>query len=484
MKIPESIPLTEKQIKTKKTIKILSITAIILFILSIALVAYIFYVQDSAFKFSVNGTQTSKYASDTFVVEGENIYISIKDFAPLMGYKVFNGGYKQYSEDNNKCYIQNNNEVASFEKDSNKLYKTLVEGEEDYEYFDIEEPVKEINGKLYTTPEGIKIACNIAFRYTAEKNKVEVYNLSYYINKYSAMYPNAVISEKEGMFQNQKALLYGMVVMCNDIKASNSNRTYGVYTLDGKELIGIKYNKIVFQESVQEYLVTTSEKKVGIITAKGETKVSPQYDTLKQIDKDLNLYLATNNNKKGVIETNGKILIYLEYDKIGLDTAKYSSSAIKNPYVLFGKMIPVQRGEYWGAFDKYGNLIIPIQYTSFGCDKGVTNNKNVNNVITIPSIEGIVVYKEIDNKTRLYGIMSSEGKELVPVALDTVYSITNAGKEEYYMINQNNTYNVEEYVRKYVFKEDSNKTNTITTNTMTTNTTTSKIEEEKKKITA
>ena len=53
---------------------------------------------------------------------------------------------------------------------------------------------------------------------------------------------------------------------------------------------------------------------------------------------------------------------------------------------------------------------------------------------------------------------------MVPIALDTVYSITVSGKEEYTMINQGNSIDVIEYIREYVNTEDTT-TNTITNET-------------------
>ena len=35
----------------------------------------------------------------------------------------------------------------------------------DYEYFELDEPVREINGELYTTVQGISRGCNIVFNY-------------------------------------------------------------------------------------------------------------------------------------------------------------------------------------------------------------------------------------------------------------------------------------------------------------------------------
>jgi len=468
--IGTEIPESEK--KSKKIIKIILIIIAILFIISIALICYIVYLKSMEFKFKVDDVSVSNISEDLFVFEGDTVYVSIKDFAKILGYKTYNGGYKQYSEDTTKCYIENSNEVASFELGSNRIYKTPPESQTDYEYFTVQEPVKLINDKLYITPEGMSVACNAKIIYSKEKNSITVYSLSYLVQVYSQTYTNNAIKEN---FKNQKALLYNMIVVSNSENANSyGNFKYGVYSLDGQEIIGTKYDAIEFVESTQEFIVTTSDKKVGIITSKGETKVSPQYDELKQIDKDLNLYLATNNRKKGVIEKNGKILIYLEYDEIGVDTTNFSMNDIKNKYLLFDNCIPVKQNNKWGMYDKRGNLIVPIEYDSLGCIAGTSQDRTANNVLTIPEVEGIVICKELtlinNNKQKFYGIVNSLGKELIPIALETIYSVTQSGREEYTMVNNGINYNVIDYIRK-LQNEDKNTNSNESTNNEKTNTT-------------
>lgn len=458
----------EKDKKNKKLIRIILIIVAMLFVISIALICYIAYLSSTQFKFTVDGKSTDA-TDNLFIFEDNTVYISIKDFSKILGYKAYNGGYKQYSEDTTKCYIENANEVASFELGSNKIYKTPPEKQDEYEYFTIQEPVKLIGDELYITPEGMSIACNTQIVYSKEKNSITVYSLDYLARTYIAAYKtNNGIKDN---FKNQKALLYNMIVLSNAEKGgSSSNLRYGVYTLTGEEIIGAKYNKIEFVESTQEFIVTTSDRKVGIITATGETKVTPQYDELKQIDKDLNLYLATNGGKKGVIEKNGKILIYLEYDEIGADTSSFTRNDIKNKYLLFDNCIPVKQNNKWGMYDKRGNLIVPIEYDSLGCIAGTSRNKTANNVLIIPDVEGIVVCKELqinNSKKKYYGIFNSQGKELVPIALETIYSVTSSGREEYTMVNAGISYDVIDWIRRNISSQDPDNINNEQTNTET-----------------
>lgn len=465
----------EKDRKTKKTMKLITIIIVMLLVISIILFVTIYYLEGQLFKFYIDDKKVSS-KGDLFVYDGDTVYVSLEDIAPMIGYKYYNSGYKQYTEDTSKGYLEGENEICTFEKDSNVIYKTPV-NQVDYEYFTIETPVKRINQKLYITAEGLDLACNLQITRNKEQNKITIYTLPYLASYYTQNYNMSAVSTD---FKNQKALLYGLMIIQNvenTDKSSNAKDVrYGIYKLGDKEIVGTKYTDIEFIESTQEFIVKTPENKVGIITADGETKVSPQYDSLKQIDKNLNLYLATNNNKKGVIEKNGKILIYLEYDEIGIDTTKFQNSDIKNPYLLFNNAIPVKQNGKWGMYDKKGNLILPIEYDGLGC---ITNNNTSNSTLIIPDIKGIVVSKiyETENrkKTTLYGIVNYLGKDLVPTALETVYYVINNGREEYIMTCRGTTYNVIEYAQKYNDLEELNDETKASNNNNQVNTQTNAI---------
>lgn len=457
--------IEEKQRKNKKIMQIIVILIVLLLIISIGLFFAIYYLKAQQFKFYTDGkiVSNSAISNDLFVYENDKVYVSLKDIAEIIGYKYYNGGYKQYTEDTSKCYLECQNEVVTFEKDSDKIYKTPT-SEVDYTYFTLDEPVKRINGKLYITSKGLGNACNLQMGYDKEANKMVIYTLPYLTNYYMTQYSNAAI---ENNFNNQKALLYGLLVVQNieNTESSYNNRDirYGVHNLDNEEIVGKKYTNIEFIEGTEEFIVKTTEDKVGIITSDGTTKVSPQYDALKQIDKDLNLYMATNNGKSGVIEKYGKILIYLEYEQIGIDITKFPTNDIKNKYILFDNAIPVKQNGKWGLYDITGNLILPIEFINLGCISKTSSDRTLNNILVIPEVEGIVVCKQFEiesKKLEYYGIYSSTGKELVPVALETVYSITVSGKEEYTMLNNGNSYDVIKYIKEVVLQQqDINNTN-------------------------
>lgn len=445
--------ISELERKNKKNMQIVMILIVIILLLSFTIIGVIFYLQKTQFKFSIDGKEQLAYAEDMFVFEEEKVYISIKDMASLVGYKAYNGAYgsqEQYSEDITKCYVEGKNEIASFELNSNIIYKTQI-NEKDYEYFNVDEPVIQINNKLYTTSEGISKAYNVAFSYTKENNQITIYTLPYLVSSYSNQIKNSAISTN---FNNQKALLYNRIIVSDN--SSSNNVKYGISTLNGTEVVGTKYKNIEFIESTQEFIVTTTENKMGIVTSNGSTKVQPQYDNLKQVDKNLNLYLATNNNKQGIIEENGKTLIYIEYDKIGIDSINFPTNDIKNPYLLYGNCIPVCKNGKWGMYDKNGKIILPLEYDSLGCVVN-SNESNANSVLVIPDIKGIVVYQKYNNEMNLFGVVNYLGKDIIPLLLDAVYSETILGKEEYKMVNAGNTMDLIEYVNKNVNLELINK---------------------------
>lgn len=444
----------EQNIKEKKLMRNIIIAIITLFVVSIILAITIYYLTSQLFKLNVDGQRKSMPANDLFVYDGDTIYVSLKDVAELIGYKYNQGGYKEYNEDPDKCYLESSNEICTFEEDEDTIYKTPV-NTIDYEYFTIDVPIKRINDKLYITSTGLELACNLTFNRNIDTNTITINTVTYYANYYTKNNKYSAVSKK---FNNQKAILYGLLVT-QSIDNTDRNQSgtiyYGISNLNGEEKVGKKYIDIDFIESTQEFIVKTIENKVGIITSDGDTKVAPQYDSMKQIDKDLNLYLVVSNNKQGVIERNGKTLIYPEYDKIGIDSTLYQGNNIKNPYLLFNNAIPVQQNGKWGLYDKKGNKILELEYDGIGC---TANSNSTNNIVIIPSIKTIIMAKEYETtdrrRTTYYGFVNYLGREIVGTGLQRVYSTVNNGRREYFMDYNGTTYNVIENIRKIEPKLD------------------------------
>ena len=446
---------TEKQLKVKKIIKIIGVILILLIIVCIILVICMYYFESIRLKITVDGVENSNL-QNIILIDGNEIYVPIRAFASYVGYESYSGDYKQYAEDETKCYVQWDGEIASVSMNSNKIYKLLTNGN-DYEYFTINEPVRMINGTLYITKEGAETAFNISFDYNIEQNRITIYTLPYLVTYWASQFTNSAIAGDGSNFSNQKALLYNMIIV------KNAENYYGVYNLSGNEILGTKYTSIEFIESSREFIVTTEENKMGIMSYDASTKIGPEYDDIKQIDKDAGLYLVTNNNKQGVINNSGNIVIHLEYDQIGIDSSKYNSNNIKNQYLLYDNCIPVRVNNLWGIFDKNGNTILEVEYDDLGCSVGsnVSTTQIVNNILLVPKYEGIVVKKD-----QLYGLIDSQGNELLPIALESIYSTTSAGEETYYMVYNDQIMNVINYIDTYVRPTTGNST----TNENNTNT--------------
>ena len=467
MNLIENEEMIEKNNKAKKIMIIIVVLIILLLIVCGALLYLINIQERNTLKLNVDGKNTS-FASDMFVIENEKVYIKIKDFGKMMGYEPYNGELKtKYSEDTTNCYIDGVSESASYSLNSNTMYKK-VDLNEDYEYFELEEPVRLINNELYTTIEGMQIGTNSMIQYDTNNNQITVYSLDYIVSSYANTFANAAIIDEESDFNNKKALRYDLVVVMNE------NEHYGVVNSQGQEIIGTKYASISFKEDSQEFTVTTDDGKMGILSTDGTTKIEPNYDEIKQISKERNYYLVSNNEKYGVINHNGNIVIHLEYDQIGVDESRFSSNGIESPYILFDNCIPVEQNDKWGIFDINGNLIVPVQYDEIGCVGGTNSDRVSNNVLVIPQYEAIVLGREDK-----YTIVSSLGREYVPLILDSVYSVTTAGEDSYYMtftiqeeqdgkmVDRQETYNVDDYFTQVLHMDSQN---SETTETQTTNT--------------
>ena len=469
MNLIENEDFIEKNKKSKTIMLIIVGIIVFLLILSGVLLYMIYNVEKNTLKLTIDNKSTT-FERDMFVIEDNKLYIKIKDFATLMGYETHNSEYKdRYSEDTTKCYISNINENASYILNSNTMYKKATNNA-DYEYFDLEDPVKLINENLYVSEEGMEIGTNILIDYNSNTNKISVLSLNNIISKYASAFTNSAIGDDKADFNNQKALRYGLVV----VKSADGH--YGVLDSKGQEIIGTKYKSISFKEDSKEFTVVTDEGKMGILSSNGITKIEPNYSEIKQISKELNYYLVCNNKKYGVINQNGNIVIYLEYDKIGIDETKFNTNGIENPYILYDNCILVQQNGKWGMFDINGNRILPVEYDEMGCVAGTQNDKISNNVLIIPRYEAIVVGKE-----GKYGIVNSIGQQYVPVAFDSIYSITTSGEDKYYMtytrqVEENgqmtqkqDTYDLDQYFEEFVLDKNTDQNQNTTNNTVTNN---------------
>ena len=350
------------QTNTKKSSNIMKVLIIMMVIIIIAVVGIIIAImslQEKPLTVSINGLR-ARFAEDTFVFDDNGkIYISIRDIAPELNYEAHNGEYKVDTEDTNKMYVEavDETETTSFYLNSTTISKVVPNTTDNYMNITIDEPIIEKKGKMYITSEGFTPAFNSTFTYDKNTNNISIQTLPYLYEYYSSIINQlgyAAISEE---FNNQKAIIYGMIVASKE----NSGK-YGVISLTGNEIISPRYDNIEFIENSKEFIITNSSKKVGIVYSTSETKISVSYDEIKVIDSDLGLYLVKSNDKYGIINSQEDLIIHIEYDKIGIDTTLYPTDNITNSYILYGTYIPVMQNGKWGLFNIQGQKILEAEY--------------------------------------------------------------------------------------------------------------------------
>ena len=481
MDLMENIPNNNP--KKVTGIKIGFIIVVILIILLIiaagAIWIYSQQILSSQFKFDLDGKRQSNYSESLFLFQNDKVYISIRDIAPLLGYNVYNGGYGEYTEDKSKCYVNNSKEIVSFETNSDKIYKYSVtsSGNSEGQSFDIDSPILSSGSNMYISSDGLVRAFNVRFDYNTENNEVLIFSLSYLSNYYSGQITNAAITTSTSslsesiIYNNQKALLYNLVVIKDD-----TTKQYGVVSLSNptNTIIGTRYSSIEFMEGSNDFIVKTSDNKMGIIGSDGITKVRLEYDDIKELDKNLGLYLVTSNNKQGVVNSNGKVIVYQDYDQIGLPNT-INDTNVTNKYILLDNCIPVKRNNKWGLIDINGNEIAPLQYDGFGCDADSSDSR-YSDVLIIPDLNGIVVELDEVNgntKTKKYGVVTSDGNLFINIVLDSVYSVTAQGETTYYATFQGQVIDLVDFVRQQTESYEQNNTNNSgTENNTNTNETT------------
>lgn len=478
MDLMENIP--ENTPKKGSGLKIGFIIVIVLIILLIIAAAFIWIysqrIASTQFKFNLDGRRQNNYSDNLFIFQNNKIYISIRDIAPLLSYNVYNGGYGEYTEDRTKCYVNNSKEIVSFETNSDKIYKynATTSTNSESQTFNLDEPIIASGSNLYITSDGLVRAFNVRFDYNSASNEVSIFSLSYLANYYTNQISNSAITSANTslsesiLYNNQKALLYNMVV----IKDSTTN-LYGVASLANptNTIIGTRYTSIEFMEGSNDFIVRTSDSKMGIIGSDGITKVRLEYDDIKELDKNLGLYLVTSNNRQGVVNNNGKIIVYQDYDQIGLPNT-INDTNVTNKYILMENCIPVQRNGKWGLIDINGNEILPVEYDGFGCDADTSVDSRYTDVLIIPELNGIVVERdEVNGNTRnkKYGMITPDGNLFINIVLDSIYSVTTQGQTTYYATFQGQILDLVDFVRQQQASWEQNNNGTTNNSSNSTN---------------
>lgn len=451
--IDESVDYKKKD-NSKKIARIILIFIALIIIAIISVLGVLMYIKNKELKLYIDGNVNDKVKNMMEVDNDGTVYFPVKDIASYLGYQSYNGEYTDKSEDANKCYVQNDNEIANFVLNSNKIYKLALENSDgNYNYYYANKPVKAINGKLYISSDALANAFNLSFTYDTDSNRVYIYTMPYLIESYSAKVLDYGYDSISDNFINQKAVLNSMLVV-----TKNQGKSYAVIDLKGNAIIEAKYDNIEYLENTGDFLVT-SNNKVGIISSKRETKVQLLYDSLELVDSDSGLFIAKKDNKYGIIDSKGNIKVYIEYDEIGIDNTKFEKNNIKNKYLLDNGMIPAKKDKYWGAFDKNGKTVLNFEYDSFGYT--ATSNREAINLLIIPDYNLMVVCQN-----KKYALVSSTGDMVIRPVLDDAYMTISSGKKYYYMNVGDRKIDIIEFLDEQspnITKNSSNETNNNTT---------------------
>ena len=386
--------------------KVIGICIVILIILTIAIIYGIVYLKGIILTVKVDEVKNSNIEQILYFKDNDKtkLYIPIRKIAKFLGYEDYRGDYKIKSEDDTKCYVKNDYEIAMFSMDSNTLIKTR--GDSDYEYIQLDEKVFEKDGELYTTPTGIEKAFNTLVEYDSNSKKIDIYTMDYLnqyyasklkIGEYSTSTSNTEQLSKE--FSDKKAIFEKMIIFQKD-------KLYGVINAStGKSVLETKYEEIKYLPATSDFLVK-SNGKYGVLSKDASVKVRIVYDEIKIMDNQNGLYLVKQNNLYGVVNTDGKVIIAPEYKQIGIDITKYAQNGVENQYVLLDEIIPIKNNiEQWALFNIKGEKIKDFELSGIG---SISNsNDNIYSAVVIPSYKMIIVEKD-----KHYNLITTKGEEI------------------------------------------------------------------------
>ena len=423
----EDFKVNEKT-DNKKSTTIILVLIIFLIIMVLVVVGVILYIKQTTLSVKLNG-ETSNTIKNMIEIDENNkqkVYVPIRQVARSLGYNDYNGSYTTKSEETNQCYVECENEVAMFTLGSKTIYKTLTNQEADFEYFNIDEPVKASNGELYTTIDGIEKAFNVSWNYDVENNKMNIFTMPYLINYYAqnvVNYGYDIVSEN---FQNQKAILDDMLIV--EKGKENNNKKVAVLDVssgDAKTLLEPKYTDIEYLQHTKDFLVTADNKK-GIISSNKQTKVKLQYDDIKLMDYDKKLYAVEVSGKYGVINFNGEKIINADFSEIGIDISNFKENDIRSKYIIANSLIPVKKDKDWGFFDVNGNQVTNFKYDKIGY---ITSNNKAGSgysLLSVPDYNVIVVGKD-----KKYTVITTKGEEIWGLVFDSIYLSIYGGQTSY-----------------------------------------------------
>lgn len=499
----------EKNNKNKKTVLTVLIICAVLVVILFGIIGYIRGKDAALLKMYVDDKQVKISSSLLLQSEDGTQYMNVRELAEILGYSYQKGEYKNYTEDAQSCYLRTPYEIVSMSANSNTVTKYIlnenartsteeqvskdliivdeetnkasinivVDSEnETEEIFTIDESIQYVNNELYVPFTELAKIFSVQLN-TSQANRIRIASIPNLVQTITKLAENAGYSEVSNIYENLMAMADNMLVVGDGSK-------YGVISLkDGKEVISLKYDKIVYRQNTEEFFVT-AEESVGIVDASGNTIIKPTaYDNIASLDELQKLYLVEKNDKFGVVNHEGDTIVYAEYDSIGIENKEeFAGEDIRNFNLLFEECIPVYNNDKVGIIDIQGEERLKCVYDSLGYIANTTSkeNQNSNNrpssreeedeeeenttnttntsvnqnatveahesVLTIPEsvgIKGIVVKQ--DN----YGIFDAEAKRLiVPCVYSKIYAKTRAGVTKYYLEYDEQEIDLEQFLQE------------------------------------
>lgn len=345
------------EVKGKKTVLMLLIISIILLILILVMIYALKGKKTKTLGLNING-QDVQIAENMLISNDQATYISLEKLSSYLGYDYLRGGYLEYVEDANKCYLESKDQIIGFEANSNEIYKTVPDSNIDYEHYKLGNNIIQQNGILYIALQDLSVACNVIYVFNEATYKIVLSTPEHLATSYAEQFSKSdfIIDNTSN---NKKAMAYNMVVV------SNESKKMGVADWNANSIISNKYTTIEFNEFAQNFIVSDNNK-YGVISKNGNVIIELKYDNINVINYSPLLYEVKLNNKFGVINQNGEMIVNMEYDRIGFAS---NSNTIQSALII--KDLNGQDGIVVCKSGKYGivNLITGKMITECNVDK-------------------------------------------------------------------------------------------------------------------
>lgn len=239
-----------------------------------------------------------------------------------------------------------------------------------------------------------------------------IFICSYDINYENGTYKTRVINDKsENLFTD-----YEEVVAIDNSDGANTwyeknvlkvkkNGKYGLINLDGKEILGCKYDRIDSLKGVTNSLIVQRDSQIGLVNNSGETMINEEYKEIKAIgDQYENGYIIINKeNQYGITDANKHVIIEPRYEDIKPVTGN--------------DMYVVKESGKWKVVNKKLDTVMDFNYDDI---------KEING-------ENLIV-----KKGNNYGVVNTKGEQKIP----TEYQNLTYAFSDYYIAEKDHKYGI------------------------------------------